>query len=188
MKAELVENSNNFFDGLRQKLETLPFALTVSDLAQDDHPLIFVNSAFKQMTGFGDEMLGQNCRFLQGPYDNDEARAEVKDAFDSGNRRQVVFHNVRKDGSAFYNLLLLDVLPETEDGQRLAIGSQFDLGEKAPHEINDETPSFTYDSVFAASSLITQRNIERRRILATTAVRLVQSWYMLSNVTSRPST
>ena len=47
--------------------------ITISDPSLPDNPLIYVNSGFEQMTGYAaSEVLGKNCRFLQGP-DTDPA-------------------------------------------------------------------------------------------------------------------
>lgn len=42
--------------------------MLITDPNEPDNPIVFVNGAFSKLTGFDhDEILGRNCRFLQGP-------------------------------------------------------------------------------------------------------------------------
>lgn len=185
VKPEMPENGKTNLEGLEEKLEKLPFALTISDITQPDQPLIFINSAFTDLTGYGQEVIGQNCRFLQGDLENEAARAEIRESIESGNRLQVVLHNRRRNGETFYNMLLLETLRTFRGRPGLAIGSQFDLGPKPPHGLSEDRPGFTYHSVMAISDQAQKIRIERRRILTEAAVRLVQSWAVLNEVPGR---
>ncbi|MGR3272540.1 PAS domain-containing protein [Thalassococcus profundi] len=173
------------FGALRDKLQRLPYALTISNVSLPDHPLVFINSAFSRMTGYGEEMLGQNCRFLQGDLENGAARAELRETLEGRKRTQVVFHNQRKDGERFYNLLLLERLRDFEGLPSLAIGSQFDLGPDNPEHtglFEDTTPGNPVIDVTHQAKAI---QFERRRVVADAAVRLIQSWCVLNEVLLR---
>ena len=98
-------------DSIRTFLENTPVPLTVADPHQPDAPLVLVNNGFCELTGYGlDEMIGQNCRFLQGEKDQPTARADIREALSHGADMQVVLDNQRKDGSRFQNLLLLSTI------------------------------------------------------------------------------
>ncbi|WP_166636769.1 PAS domain-containing protein [Cognatilysobacter terrigena] len=73
-----------------------------------EHPIIFANPAFERLTGYSsDEILGRDCRFLQGD-DHDQAGIdELRRAIDRGDSCLVVLRNYRKDGSMFWNELSL---------------------------------------------------------------------------------
>lgn len=52
---------------MSQKLSTYDFAIAVTDPRRTDHPILFVNQAYSALTGYSvDEVVGRNCRFLQG--------------------------------------------------------------------------------------------------------------------------
>ena len=174
---------------LEDKLNGLLFPIAVSDLALQDHPLVFVNTAFQDVTGFGEEMLGENCRFLQRGLENIEPRAEINAALERGHRTQVVLHNRRKNGETFYNMLMLEPLPASASGQRLAVGSQFDLGDEDPLGAKSLHHSASRSEIEARVVDPTMAlRLERRRIVADSVVRMMRSWLVMRDApTSRVS-
>jgi PAS domain S-box-containing protein len=83
-------------------------AMIVTDARQADNPIIFANDAFLNLTGYHrDEVIGRNCRFLQGP-DTDRASVEkLRLAVANGKDIAIDLLNYRKDGSTFWNALYL---------------------------------------------------------------------------------
>ncbi|MCL4693467.1 MAG: PAS domain-containing protein, partial [Candidatus Hydrogenedentes bacterium] len=80
--------------------------ITISDRRLPDNPLIYINDGFEAITGYTRaEVLGRNCRFLQGPESNGVARAEIRAAINEGRNCVVELKNYRKDGSIFWNRL-----------------------------------------------------------------------------------
>ncbi|MBX0323354.1 PAS domain S-box protein [Halomicroarcula sp. F13] len=72
--------------------------------AEDDQPLQYVNDAFVEMTGYErSEILGRNCRFLQGPETDPEPVREMREAIDRGEGVTVELRNYRRDGTMFWN-------------------------------------------------------------------------------------
>lgn len=79
-------------------------SMTVSDMTLPDRPLVYVNDAFVSMTGYGrDEVLGHNCRFLQGADTDESAVALVRETIARGEDGYFELLNYRRDGSAFWN-------------------------------------------------------------------------------------
>ena len=77
-----------------------------ADATQPDLPLIYVNPAFERLTGYGrDEVLGRDCRLLQGGQREQSGVATLRDALAAGRACTVTLHNHRRDGSAFVNEL-----------------------------------------------------------------------------------
>jgi PAS domain S-box-containing protein len=83
-------------------------AMIVTDARQSDNPIIFANDAFLALTGYHrDEVIGRNCRFLQGP-DTDQAQVDkIRQAVAAGEDVAVDILNYRKDGTTFWNALYL---------------------------------------------------------------------------------
>ena len=105
--------------------------MVVADATQPDMPLIYANGAFERLTGYGrDEVLGRNCRFLQGGEDNRSALAPLRAALAEGRECSVTLVNRRRDGSRFVNEL--HVAPVRDALGRLThyIGVQHDVTER----------------------------------------------------------
>lgn len=62
---------------MTQALEACVVGAVITDAQAEDHPIIYVNPAFERLTGYGSaEILGRNCRFLQGQ-DRDQPPLEA---------------------------------------------------------------------------------------------------------------
>lgn len=82
--------------------------VSISTATKAEMPLIYVNQAFVEMTGYGtDEILGTNCRFLQREDRNQPGLREVRAALREERHGQAILRNYRKDGSPFWNELTL---------------------------------------------------------------------------------
>ena len=82
--------------------------VAIADARRQDTPLIFVNPAFERITGHKSrEIIGVNCRFLQGPATKQRGLATVRRALTTGRSCNVVLENYRKDGTRFWNELYL---------------------------------------------------------------------------------
>jgi two-component system cell cycle response regulator len=99
--------------GLDQQLFRMAMAastdgLAIADAGQPDMPIIWVNPAFERLTGYeADEVVGRNCRFLQGEDTDQVGLALVRAALEKREGCVVTLRNYRKDGSPFWNELSL---------------------------------------------------------------------------------
>jgi PAS domain S-box-containing protein len=85
-------------------MDEAPFGITMSDPSQPDNRLIYVNDGFCELTGYHrDEVLGQNCRFLQGESTREEPVAQMRAAIDAEEPVTVELRNYRKEGTMFWN-------------------------------------------------------------------------------------
>ncbi len=76
--------------------------------AEGDQPLIFVNNAMVEMTGYErNELVGKNCRILQGPDTDPEHVARLRKAIAAGEQVAVTIRNYRKSGDSYWNELLI---------------------------------------------------------------------------------
>ncbi|PRY13922.1 EAL domain-containing protein [Kineococcus rhizosphaerae] len=81
---------------LERALSATTSGVSIADVLRPDHPLVYVNSAFEELSGWrSEDVLGRNCRFLQGP-DTDRATVdEVRAAIRDGREWRGVLLNVR---------------------------------------------------------------------------------------------
>ncbi|MCU0293814.1 MAG: PAS domain-containing protein, partial [Thermoanaerobaculaceae bacterium] len=101
--------------------------VTIADARAPGRPLIYVNEGFERMTGYpAAEVLGRNCRFLQGPDTDAVAVAEIRAALADHRECVVEILNYRKDGSTFWNRLSITPVRESSGEVTHFIGIQSD--------------------------------------------------------------
>jgi PAS domain S-box-containing protein len=104
---------------------------TITDPRQPDNPLAWVNPSFTRVTGYpADEVVGRNCRFLQGPATAPDAVAEIRTAVAERRTVTTTLLNYRKDGTAFWNQLSISPVFDG-DGELVSfVGVQTDVTER----------------------------------------------------------
>jgi PAS domain S-box-containing protein len=102
--------------------------MLVTDPRQPDNPIVLANQAFLELTGYTpDEVIGNNCRFLQGPETEPAALDAIRAAIAAPCECCVDICNYRKDGSTFINQLHISPIFD-DDGKLLYFfGSQMDV-------------------------------------------------------------
>ena len=105
--------------------------ITITDPHQPDNPLVYVNKGFERVTGYDtEEMLGENCRFLQGPATDSAATDQFRAAIEAREASTAELVNYRKDGMPFWNRVQLN--PVFDDAGELGhyLGFQTDVTER----------------------------------------------------------
>ena len=116
-------------------VETTRMPMTVTDPRQPDCPIIFANRAFLEMTGYtSEEIIGRNCRFLQGPETDPEAVDSVREAIRQRSELATEILNYRKDGSSFWNALFISPVYGQSGELVYFFGSQLDVSRRRDAE------------------------------------------------------
>ncbi|HEY0779806.1 MAG TPA: ATP-binding protein, partial [Gemmatirosa sp.] len=103
-------------------------AIIVTDCARDDNPIIAVNPAFTRVTGYTlDEVIGRNCRFLQGPDRDQSEVAVLRAAVREGREAFVTLRNYKKDGTLFWNELRMAPVRDADGRVTHFVGVQNDI-------------------------------------------------------------
>ena len=111
-----------------QAMAQTRMAICLTDPNQHDNPIVFANRAFRELTGYDeDEILGRNCRFLQGRRTDREQVRAMREAIESEEVTIVELLNYRKDGSAFWNALHLGPIYNDAGDLIYFFGSQWDV-------------------------------------------------------------
>lgn len=124
-----VDTGDDEFSQVRDRaVVAAGLSFTISDPRLPDNPLVFVNPAFERTTGYDRaDVLGRNCRFLQGP-DTDPADVQqIREALDGQQHRSVTLLNYRKDGTAFWNEVSLSPVYDADGTLTHFVGIQADV-------------------------------------------------------------
>ena len=110
-------------------VERTRMPMVVSDPRQPDAPIVLANQAFFDLTGYSpDEVIGRNCRFLQGPGTAPEALDELRRGMAADEHFITVeLLNYRKDGSSFWNQVSVSPVHDDRGETIYYFGSQKDV-------------------------------------------------------------
>ena len=113
---------------LKKAVDASNDGIVIAEQEGDDNILIYVNKAFERLTGYtADEILYQDCRFLQTGDREQEGLQEVRAAIKEGRSTRVVLRNYHKDGTMFWNELSLSPIRNDQDQLTYDIGIQKDV-------------------------------------------------------------
>ncbi|NJN59212.1 MAG: response regulator [Leptolyngbyaceae cyanobacterium SL_5_9] len=98
---------------------------------QPNYPIVYTNPAFSRITGYrAEEVLGRNCRFLQGPDTDPETVAQIRAGIAAQQEVKVTLLNYRKDGQPFWNELKISPVFSAQGELLYFVGIQTDVTER----------------------------------------------------------
>ena len=116
---------------LRAAFQQTRMAMVATDPRREDNPIVLINPAFEKLTGYPeDEVIGRNCRFLQGDQTRDEAVGAISEAIDQRRWGYFEIRNYRKDGTPFWNALHVSPVYNDEGELIYFFGSQWDVSDR----------------------------------------------------------
>jgi PAS domain S-box-containing protein len=102
--------------------------VTLADPDLEDAPIVYANKAFERLTGYSqEEIIGHNCRFLQGDDRDQAARFQIVEAMKIHEAVEVTLRNYRKDGTLFHNRLKITPLFDRKKRVIYYLGVQYDI-------------------------------------------------------------
>nr|AML76389.1 putative LOV domain-containing protein [Muntingia calabura] len=171
-------------EDIKDALSTFQQTFVVSDATKSDYPILYASAGFFKMTGYtSKEVIGRNCRFLQGAGTDPEDVAKIREALVAGQSYCGRLLNYKKDGTPFWNLLTIAPIKD-ENGKVLKfIGMQVEVSKHTEgHKDKMMRPNGLPESLI--------RYDARQREMATSSVtELVQAVKRpraLSESTNRP--
>lgn len=140
---------------LARAINSTTEGILITNPAHPDNPILYANPAFLRITGYElDEVIGQNCRFLQGPDTDRQVVAQIRQAIQEQREVTATLLNYRKDGHPFWNeLKIAPVFSET--GELLYfVGIQTDITERKQAEEALRQSESTLRSFFNSASMM----------------------------------
>jgi PAS domain S-box-containing protein len=127
----LDDRSSVFFTAV----EMTRMPMLVTDPNQQDNPIVFANMAFLDLTQYSeDEVIGRNCRFLQGPQTDRDVVDEIRSAVRDQRAIAVDLLNYKRDGSPFWNALFLGPIFDQTGKLLYFFASQMDVTRRRTSE------------------------------------------------------
>jgi len=118
-------------------IQAVSQGILISDPNQPDNPIIYANPGVERMTGYrAEELVGRNCRFLQGAKTDPARVAEVREAIRAGRECSVELLNYRKDGTPFWCALFINPVRDEQGRLLHFVGVQADVTER--YQLEDQ--------------------------------------------------
>ncbi|MEG4106916.1 PAS domain S-box protein [Microcoleus sp. S13_C5] len=142
----LIEEVFRLYD---RALAATSNGIAIADATRPDKPIVYCNGAFERITGYDrSEIIGQNCRFLQGPDTDGAAVDRIRVALKEQHDCKVVLKNYRKDGTAFWNELTISPVRDSSGLVTHFIGVQSDITDRKQAEEALKQAEAKYRSIF----------------------------------------
>ncbi|MBN9122933.1 MAG: PAS domain-containing protein, partial [Planctomycetes bacterium] len=126
--SRAIQLASTQFSLLPRTVEAMALGMVITDATRADNPIVYCNPGFERLTGYtADEVVGRNCRLLQGPDTDRTELAKLRQTVAEGRGGAVVLKNYRKDRTPFWNAL--NVTPLTDPDGRVThfVGVQTDI-------------------------------------------------------------
>lgn len=124
---------------LNKVLDASITGIVITDNMLPDNPIIYCNPAFERMSGYNrNEIIGHNCRFLQGKDRNQEQRKIIADSIAKGIACNVEIRNYTKDGVLFWNELYISPVKDNSGQVTNFIGIQNDVTQRKKSQLELE--------------------------------------------------
>lgn len=134
---------------LTQILDSCVNGVTLADPDLEDMPIVYANKAFEDITGYTqEEIVGRNCRFLQGGDVNQPELPKLRAAIEKKETVEVTLRNYRKNGELFHNRLVIKPLFDNKGQVVYFLGIQYDISKQvqAEEEINKLNAQLEFQS------------------------------------------
>lgn len=160
--------------------------MVLSDPNLPDGPMIAANQAFMDMTGYPlEEIVGRNCRFLQGPRTDPVSPPRIRACLDAGQGCIEWIVNYRRDGSRFYNLLFISPVRDADGKLLYFFGNQLDITMGSPDWLSEVS--------FGSAHVVPALETEFHALLKEVGVaahtkgldRIVQAAHRLAEITTK---
>lgn len=149
-------------DWVMNLIEASPVASVISDPRLPDNPIVAVNDAFMELTGYGaDEILGRNCRFLSGKGTEPWLTERIREGVRLHKPVLVEILNYKKGGIPFRNAVLVAPIYDDRGDLQYFLGSQVEIDDNDP-----ETRSVARERASAQIQTLSPRQFEVTRMVA----------------------
>jgi len=120
----LAEPDYRLLSALFQSQQTF----VISDPKLPDNPIVYASQGFLNLSGYKmNEVVGRNCRFLQGPETDPNVVDIIRNGINEGIDTSVCILNYKADGSPFWNQFFIAPLRDINDNIVSYVGVQYEV-------------------------------------------------------------
>ncbi|PAD40517.1 biphenyl 2,3-dioxygenase [Terribacillus sp. 7520-G] len=120
---------------VKHAIDYVGAGVVITDPSLPDNPIIYTNKGFEELTGYpSEDIIGQNCRFLQGEDSDKEDVTIVRNAVENEETVVVELKNYRKDGEMFWNELAIYPIFLESEQKTFFVGVQKDVTDRKKNE------------------------------------------------------
>lgn len=155
--SDVTDRKNAYDEAalFKHLVDVVDTGITITDPSLPDNPLIYVNRAFTETTGYSaEDALGRNCRFLREREPKQPALGVVYEALKNAKSCEVELRNFTKEGKLFHNLLNITPMFDTNNKLKYFIGVQHDISHQKQNE-----EKLAKQALYIQSILDAQENI-----------------------------
>nr|AML79041.1 putative LOV domain-containing protein [Petalonia fascia] len=121
---------------LVKALQSSQPSFCVTDPQMPDNPIVYASDSFIDLTGYDrSQVLGRNCRFLQGPDTDPDAVAKIRKGIEEGSDTSVYLRQYKADGTVFWNHVFVAALRNSEHKIINYVGIQHPLDKEPSAEV-----------------------------------------------------
>jgi len=142
-------------------------SMIITDPRQADNPIVYCNNSFLKLTGYErDEVMGHNCRFLQGPDTDQQGVDSIRSALEARTDIAIDILNYRKDGTPFWNALYISpVIDETGELQ-FFFASQLDVTDRKDNELQIRREKERFEKAVQDRTAELEEALQKQTVLA----------------------
>ncbi|MBL8798055.1 MAG: response regulator [Planctomycetia bacterium] len=134
VQARDVTERRRIEEALRMRdraIQAVSQGILIADPNQPGQPVVYASAGFERITGYRTaEVLGKNCRFLQGPETDRDVVRRIREAIAAGRGCSVELLNYRKDGTPFWNGLSINPVHDERGKLAYFVGVVNDVTER----------------------------------------------------------
>ena len=129
--GERTRAINKYDYGLLEALKHARRSFVITDPTLPDNPIVFASGGFLSLTGYKlEQVLGRNCRFLQGPRTDARAVGKIREAIKHGTDVQICLLNYKIDSTTFWNHFFIAALRDDAGDVVNFLGVQIEVSER----------------------------------------------------------
>ncbi|WP_294894350.1 diguanylate cyclase, partial [Sulfuricurvum sp. RIFOXYD12_FULL_44_77] len=155
--SDVTDRKNAYDEAalFKHLVDVVDTGITITDPSLPDNPLIYVNRAFSETTGYSfEDAVGRNCRFLRDQEPKQPSMGKVYDALQNAKSCEVELRNYTKEGKLFHNLLNITPMFDTNNKLKYFIGVQHDISHQKQNQ-----EKLAKQALYIQSILDAQENI-----------------------------